>query len=188
MRKLGCGCLIVVIGGFILLVILGTIMNEFIDDENDGDENNIEKVEEDIDPIEENEVDKDENESNENEEESQVVEFDEELKFNQMIIERVVAGIEDNELKLSFSWINGSKEKSPFTAMNSIWLRQGDEELKEISGAFEPDNNREVYFKNASGGSHRVNLVYELIDDSEVEITFSSTLVDKKEQLYIELE
>lgn len=151
--------------------------------------------------IESGEVNKIENENNEevenesiqedlNEEES-VIEHDETFVFGEFTIENIVTEINDEELTFKFRWINQSGEdKMPFTALGYIDFLQGEEILRETSGAFDIGNKSGILFKNANGGGHSVTLVYKLMNDDPVKARFGATheIDNTKEELIIEVD
>ena len=127
-------------------------------------------------------------EVNNNEQEIQEVEFDDELKYDGFMVSDVKAEIQDDKLKVSFRWLNNSGEDIHYTYLGYTGATQGDESLEEVSDAYDPSNKTNALFKNANGGSHRIDLEYELVNDEDVELVFGSTHTDKKDTLTVELE
>jgi len=145
--------------------------------------------------IESGEVNKTENGNNEepkqSEKEQNVIEHDETFVFGEFTIENIVTEINDDELTFKFRWINQSGEdKMPFTALGYIDFLQGEEILRETSGAFDIGNKSGILFKNANGGGHSVTLVYKLVNDDPVQVRFGATneIDNTKEELIIEVD
>lgn len=138
-------------------------------------------------PIEEIEADKPAEEVEEKE--PLTVELDSEFLFGEFTVNKFEANLQDDELKLSFYWINQSgKDDIPFTAVGYFDVMQGEEILKETSGAFDPGTNSDVLRKTDNGIMSPVRVTYELVNDDPIEVRFGATHEndDTKEALIIE--
>lgn len=121
-------------------------------------------------------------------EEPKVVEHDDEFKYDGFMVEGIETKVEDNTLHLTFRWLNNTGEKIHFTYLGFVDVMQEEEVLEEVSGAYDPSNKSNILFSNADGGSHRVDLEYEMVNDKDIEIKFGSNQTDKRDTITIELE
>lgn len=139
----------------------------------------------------EEEIDKGSEEAEEPEEQAVIVEYDEQFAFGEYTIEDLKSEIKDHELKLSFYWINQSgKDNTVFTALGYFDVMQGEEILKETSGAFDPGAKSDIFRRVDHGIMSPVTLTYGLVNDEPIEVRFGATneFDDTKETLIIEIE
>lgn len=169
---------------FAILTIYGAItgVNQAIDSKEDPtkEEQNNEDV-----VIDEPEV------GDETEDVSSVIEHDDELLFGEYTINNIKTEIKNSELKLMFDWINQSgRDDIPFTAVGYFDVMQGEEILKEISGAFDPTTNSDVLRKADNGIISPVTLKYELKNNEPIKVQFGATheIDDTKEELIVEID
>ena len=122
------------------------------------------------------------------EEESNVVVYDDELKYDGFMVEGVETEVVDDTLHLTFRWINRTGEKMHFTYLGFVDVTQGESVLEESSGAYDMSNKSNILFSNADGGSHRVDLEYEIVSDEDIEVTFGSNQTDKRDTITVQLD
>ncbi len=118
-----------------------------------------------------------------------VVEHEDELLFGEYTVNNIKTEIENDELKLMFEWINQSgKDDIPFTSVGYFDVMQGEEILKETSGAFDPGANSDILRRTDHGIISPVTLTYEIKNDKPIEIQFGATheLDDKTESIIVE--
>lgn len=123
------------------------------------------------------------------EKEPLTVELDSEFLFGEFTVNKFEANLQDDELKLSFYWINQSgRDDIPFTAVGYFDVMQGEEILKETSGAFDPGTNSDVLSKTDNGIMSPIRVTYDLVNDEPIEVRFGATHEndDTKEALIIE--
>jgi len=147
-----------------------------------------EPIEEMKEPIEEDEHEEVEEPD---EEEALAVEYDDEFLFGEFTVNEFKTEIRDNELKLSFYWINQSgRDDIPFTAVGYFDVLQGEAILNEISGVFDPGARSDALRRVDHGIMSPVTLIYEIENDEPVEASFYATSEydDTKEILIIEVE
>lgn len=121
--------------------------------------------------------------------EDEIVEHEERFTFAEFTIENIKTEIKDNELKLMFDWVNQSgKDDTTLTALAYFDVTQGNEILNEISDAFSPGSNSDVFRRVDHGIISPVTLIYEITNDEPVKITFGATAEfdDTTEVLIIE--
>ncbi|MFP7287973.1 DUF5067 domain-containing protein [Shouchella clausii] len=103
------------------------------------------------------------------------IELSDEFSFRDFSVEMKKANIyEENEsvyLELSFNWRNHFEEEAKFIRAASVWATQDGQELEETTNAYS-DTSSDVHFPNAAGGLWGVDLTFELLNDSPVQIVF----------------
>lgn len=111
----------------------------------------------------------------EKEEINKEIELSDEFSFRDFFVEMKKANIyEENEnvyLELSFNWRNHFEEEAKFIRAASVWATQDGQELEETTNAYS-DTSSDVHFPNAAGGLWGVDLTFELLNDSPVQIAF----------------
>ena len=118
-----------------------------------------------------------------------VTEYDNELTFGEYTVNNIKTEINDNELKLMFEWINQSgKDDIPFTSVGYFDVMQGEEILKETSGAFDAGANSDILRRTDHGIISPVTLTYEIKNDEPIEIQFGATheTDDNKESITVD--
>lgn len=103
------------------------------------------------------------------------IELSDEFSFRDFSVEMKKANIyEENEsvyLELSFNWRNHFEEEAKFIRAASVWATQDGQELEETTNAYS-DTSSDVHFPNTAGGLWGVDLTFELLNDSPVQIVF----------------
>ena len=130
-----------------------------------------------------------EDENNENEENESVIEEHDDMVFGEFSLTDITTEVTDDEVVLTFSWLNQSGRDTPFISLGLISVTQGDEVLEETSGAYDVSDKSNILFKNANGGPHKVTLVYKLENRKQVEIAITSTLEfsDEREAIKVDI-
>lgn len=182
--KIGILAAVIFFGSAVVAGIYDAVVNPV-----DEIANNDETTEEPKKMVEpKNEV-KEVKENEEVEPEDEIVEHEERFTFAEFTIENIKTEIKDNELKLMFDWINQSgKDDTTLTALAYFDVTQGNEILNEISDAFSPGSNSDVFRRVDHGIISPVTLIYEITNDEPVKITFGATAEfdDTTEVLIIE--
>src|SRR5690625_4841320 len=76
----------------------------------------------------------------------------ERIEFGEFTLDNIKTEINNNELTLKFEWINQSgKDDIPFTGVGYVDVTQGDEILKETSGAYDAMTNSSMLRKVKNG-------------------------------------
>lgn len=158
-------------------------------------ENPIEEIKEDepaenVEEPNEDEPEEVEDEQEEIEGEPTIVEHEEQFLFGEFTVESFKTEIIDNELELSFYWINQSgKDDIPFISVGYFDVLQGEEILKDTSGAYDPGTNSDALRKTDNGIMSPIRVTYDLVNDDPIEVRFGATHEndDTKETLTIEL-
>lgn len=184
--------LMLILLSILLLALAGCVRyenGEPVDASSDESEEQTEEAFDGDDPDEEGQPEE-KTKPQEEVETEKIIEFDEQLQFAEFTVENIKAEIEGDELKLKFDWINQSgKEDVPFSALGYFDVMQGDEILKETSGAFDPTSNSDVLRRAANGVTLPVTLIYGIANDESVVVKFGATheLDDAKEEITIEI-
>src|SRR5699024_2046592 len=129
------------------------------------------------------------NNEDENKENESVIEEHDDMVFGEFSLTDITTEVIDDEVVLTFSWLNQSGRDTPFISLGLISVTQGDEVLEETSGAYDVSDKSNILFKNANGGSHKVTLVYKLENRKQVEIAITSTLEfsDEREVIKVDI-
>lgn len=106
----------------------------------------------------------------------QAIKVDEEYELGNVKIEVELVKIDEDELTLPFWWSHwATNDKAHFEALAYVTVKQDGDELKAT------DKNDTLLKQTSKGVDSRIELKYELIDDSPVDITFKTTSDDPEE-------
>ena len=109
------------------------------------------------------------------EETTNIINLDNELTFGEFTINFEELEIEDDKAILTFRWLNQAGDgKKYFFALAGLDVTQGDNNLDEVSGAYDAKNKNtsDMYFPNAENGEVKATLEYGLVDtETPIEIT-----------------
>lgn len=111
-----------------------------------------------------------------NDDDTKKIKLDKEIELDNVKIEVEQLRVNDDELTLPFWWSHwASNDKVHFQALAYVVVKQDDEELKAT------DKNDTLLKQTSKGVKSRVELKYELVDDSPVDITFKTVDDDPEE-------
>lgn len=186
--KIGILAAVIFFGSAVVAGIYDAVVNPV--DEIANNDETTEEPKKTVEPKDEvKEVKENEEVEPEEKPEDEIVEHEERFTFAEFTIENIKTEIKDNELKLMFDWVNQSGEdNTTLTALAYFDVTQGNEILDEISDAFSPGSNSDIFRRVDHGIISPVTLVYKIMNDEPIKITFGATAEfdDTTETLIIE--
>lgn len=164
----------------IAVLAIGGIINGAIDPY-DEDEHQVEAENKKVEEKTEVESDKKETEKEpkkeSNTDEEKKIEINKEMELENIKISLENAYVKDSKLSFGFWWSHwATNDKAHFSVFAYPVVTQDGEELEQ------EDNKDSLLKQTEKGVDSRVDLEYELIDDSPVEIKFKTTSEDPKEE------
>lgn len=166
----------------IAIILFGGFVNGVVDpyDEEEQAQKEKDKQEE----REKQEQNEKEDKEEQEESEEKIIEINKEIEFDMgnLTIELENVYVEDDTLSFGYWWNYWSSyDKAHFLLFAYPVVKQGGEELEEV------DEKDSLLKQTKKGVNSRVDLEYELIDDSPVEIIFK-TATDNPEEETIEVD